>query len=379
MRTYAFLHCIIRRMQLAESHNYQKILLQSSGLLDVRAPIEFEQGAFPTAANLPLLDNEERHRVGLCYKNHGQQEAINIGHKLISGEVKQQRIERWAQFAKQHQSIYLYCFRGGLRSKISQQWLHETGIDITRVTGGYKALRQFLTTQLEIAPTQFEFVLVGGLTGCRKTSLIQKIANGIDLEGAAYHRGSSFGAHALAQSSQINFENRVSIELLKAHHTNQKILTLEDEGRFIGSVDIPKNIFTKMRTSPLVVIERNLEDRLAQLLQEYVINMEYEFSQIHADHEVAFRKFSEYLLNSLMRIQKRLGNKDWSILQNAMQQALKTHKATGDTSLHLQWLEPLLVNYYDPMYTSQLNNRNENIIFRGDYVSCLQFLTDYAA
>ena len=379
MRTYVLLHCIIRRMQLNESQDYCNIFLQSSGLLDVRAPIEFEQGAFPTAANLPLLDNKERHQVGLCYKHHGQQKAINIGHTLVSGEVKQLRIKQWAQFTRQHHNTYLYCFRGGLRSKISQQWLHEVGIDITRVTGGYKALRQFLIIQLENAPTQFEFVLVGGLTGCRKTNLIQNVANGIDLEGAAYHRGSSFGAHATKQSSQINFENRVSIDLLKARYANQRILVLEDEGRFIGSVDIPKNIFTKMRNSPLVVIERKLEDRLPQLLQEYVINMEREFSQLHADHEVAFEKFSEYLLSSLLRIQKRLGNKNWSELQNTMQHALKTHKVIGDTSSHLQWLEPLLVNYYDPMYTSQLKNRSKNIIFRGDYDACLQFLADYSA
>ena len=204
-------------MQLAVCNDYEKILLSGSALLDVRAPVEFEQGAFPTAANLPLLENDERHKVGICYQQHGQQKAVEFGHQLLSGQLKQQRIERWLKFAQQHGETYLYCFRGGLRSKISQQWLHEAGIDITRVSGGYKALRQFLIAQLENATTQFDFVLVGGLTGCRKTELIRHVCNGIDLEGAAHHRGSSFGAHAKPQNSQINFENRVAIDLLKAH------------------------------------------------------------------------------------------------------------------------------------------------------------------
>ncbi len=71
-------------MHYAESQDYEKILLQSSGLIDVRAPIEFEQGAFPTAENLPLLNNEERHRVGIYYKQHDQQQAIEFGICYIS-------------------------------------------------------------------------------------------------------------------------------------------------------------------------------------------------------------------------------------------------------------------------------------------------------
>ncbi|HCQ35909.1 MAG TPA: tRNA 2-selenouridine(34) synthase MnmH, partial [Alcanivorax sp.] len=54
-------------------------------LLDVRAPVEFAKGAFPTASNLPLLDDNERHRVGIRYKQQGQQAAIDLGNELVSG------------------------------------------------------------------------------------------------------------------------------------------------------------------------------------------------------------------------------------------------------------------------------------------------------
>ena len=44
-------------------------------MIDVRAPIEFTAGALPSAANLPLMIDEERRQVGIRYKNNGQQAA----------------------------------------------------------------------------------------------------------------------------------------------------------------------------------------------------------------------------------------------------------------------------------------------------------------
>ena len=364
-------------MQPIESNDYENILLNSSGLLDVRAPIEFNQGAFPGAENFPLLNDEERHQVGICYKNNGQQHAIEYGHQLIQGEVKQHRVNQWVHYAKQHRNAFLYCFRGGLRSKISQQWLHEAGIEMPRVQGGYKALRHFLVRQLDTSHQHFNFVLLGGLAGCRKTQLIKQLAHGIDLEGAAHHRGSSFGAHATTQSSQINFENQIALDFLHARKSGINTIALEDESRFIGSVDIPKNIFQKMRSSPLVVVDNKLEHRLQQLLQEYVIDMENEFIAVHNDPDNAFDHFSQYLLDSLQRISKRLGSQHWKQLQHNMQQALTAHKTHRDVQHHLQWLEPLLNDYYDPMYTSQLAKRTDSIIFRGNYNECCEYLNQY--
>ena len=364
-------------MHLIESNDYQNILLNSSGLLDVRAPIEFNQGAFPSAKNFPLLNDEERHQVGICYKNNGQQQAIQFGHHLIHGETKQKRVEQWVNYAKQQNNPYLYCFRGGLRSKITQQWLHDAGISIPRVKGGYKALRQFLVSQLDNSCSHFDFILLGGFTGCRKTQLIKNLKHGIDLEGAAHHRGSSFGAHATSQSSQINFENKLAVDFLHVQKNGYHTIALEDESRFIGSVDIPKNIFSKMRTSPLVVVENNIESRLQQLLKEYVIDMQSEFNDIHQQPEFAFQYFSQYLLNSLERISNRLGSQRWRTLEKNMQQALSVHQSHNDTQSHLQWLAPLLNDYYDPMYTSQLAKRSENIVFRGNYEECHEFLNHY--
>ena len=125
--------------------DFRHIFLNDVPMMDVRAPIEFAQGAFPGVVNLPLMNNEERQKVGTCYKQRGQEAAIALGHSLVSGETKNGRIAAWAAFAKAHPKGVLYCFRGGLRSQITQQWLQsEAGMAYPRVIGGYKAMRTFL-------------------------------------------------------------------------------------------------------------------------------------------------------------------------------------------------------------------------------------------
>lgn len=95
-----------------------RLFVDDVPLMDMRAPVEFAKGAFPGVVNLPLMTDDERHKVGTCFKQQGQAAAIALGHQLVNGAVKQQRLEAWAAFAKAHPDGYLYCFRGGLRSQI---------------------------------------------------------------------------------------------------------------------------------------------------------------------------------------------------------------------------------------------------------------------
>ena len=102
------------------SADYRDIFLNDRPLMDVRAPVEFLKGAFPQALNRPLMNDIERQKVGTCYKQQGQDAAIALGHQLVGGTVKAERIAAWAEFARANPDGYLYCFRGGLRSQITQ-------------------------------------------------------------------------------------------------------------------------------------------------------------------------------------------------------------------------------------------------------------------
>lgn len=75
--------------------DYRALLLADTPLIDVRAPIEFEQGAMPGAINLPLMMDDERAAVGTCYKRQGADAALALGHRLVCGDIRQQRLEAW--------------------------------------------------------------------------------------------------------------------------------------------------------------------------------------------------------------------------------------------------------------------------------------------
>ncbi len=341
-------------------------------MMDVRAPVEFERGAFPASKNLPIMDDKQREIIGTCYSKQGQDKAIQKGHELVNGEIRAARIAAWVEFAEQNPNGSLYCFRGGLRSSITQQWMQEAGVDLPIVIGGYKALRTFLLNELDTATRECTFTLVGGKTGSAKTILINEIENAIDLEAAAHHRGSSFGGHATSQNNQINFENILAIEFLKLRHNHILNIILEDEARTIGRAGLPKSLFAKMRESQLVVIEEPYEARLERLIQEYVVDMYSEFQAL--DTTNAFQQFSNYLLIALEKIQKRLGPARYEVAYKAMRHALNKQSKTGTIANHYDWLKVILENYYDPMYEDQLKKREAFICFRGNYLECKEYL-----
>ncbi len=351
----------------------RSILLNDIPLMDVRAPVEFAQGAFPNAVNYPLMNDDERHEVGIRYKTDGQDAAIKLGNELVSGDIKEQRIAQWQAFAKEHPDGYLYCFRGGLRSRTTQQWLKESGVDLPLINGGYKAMRRFLLDELEQSINESKFVLLGGRTGTGKTWLLKELNGAIDLEGLAHHRGSSFGRFPDGQPSQIDFENNLAITLMKYRAHGMKTFWLEDEGRMIGRVSIPQSLQLKMKQSNLVVLEEELQYRINITLKDYVTDLEAYYQSYFADQndsqkqgEDAFNLFSNYLLDSLDRVQKRLGGERFKIINQQMHDALEVHKSTGELTLHRIWIESLLSLYYDPMYDYQLEKKPNKVIYRGN-------------
>ncbi|AIC19292.1 MULTISPECIES: tRNA 2-selenouridine(34) synthase MnmH [Pseudomonas] len=357
--------------------DYREIFLNDRPMMDTRAPIEFAKGAFPGVVNLPLMTDHERQRVGTCYKQQGQQAAIVLGHQLVSGAIKAERIQAWADFARAHPDGYLYCFRGGLRSQIVQQWLKdEAGIDYPRVGGGYKAMRTFLLDTLEGAVAECDFVLLGGMTGIGKTEVLHQLANGLDLEGHANHRGSSFGKRASGQPSNIDFENRLAVDILKKRERGIAGFVLEDENRMIGSCALPLPLYQGMQSFPMVWLEDGLEGRIERILRDYVIDLCAEFVAVHG--EDGFARFSERLLESLNNIRKRLGGERHQRLYQLLEAALAEQARSGSVDLHRAWIEGLLKEYYDPMYAFQRESKGARIEFVGEQAAVLEYLRERA-
>jgi tRNA 2-selenouridine synthase len=215
-----------------------------------------------------------------------------------------------------------------------------------------------------------EFIVIGGQTGCGKTILLNEIDNSIDLEGLANHRGSAFGNNVSPQPKQIDFENNLSIELIKKESFSQ--LLIEDEGNNIGMIHIPDSIKLKSRDSKIILLTASLEDRLRISLKSYVVDMERQFKAINS--EKGFENFSKHWLMSLYKIQKRLGGDRYQSLLTQLKLALKNHQDNADINDYLPLIESLLVDYYDPMYNFQINNKKQRVIFEGNCKEVKKFL-----
>lgn len=343
--------------------------------MDTRAPVEFARGSFPKAINLPLLTDEERAEIGSCYKKQGQAAAIALGHSLVSGATKQARIDAWLQFCRDNPQGYLFCFRGGLRSQICQQWLQEAGCDYPRVTGGYKAMRRFLIDSLDSIAERAELIVIAGHTGSAKTTLLETLDAAVDLEGLAHHRGSAFGRRVGGQPSQIDFENALAIALLKKFHTGpQSPIFLEDESRLIGRCALPQKLREAMQQAPLVVVEESLDFRVEHTYQKYILDKLNEW-QNREGEDAGFAAFAEDLTSALYRIRKRLGGDRFPVVERLMQDALQL-QSREQPDLHREWIRYLLDVYYDPMYRYQMQKQEKRILFRGSLESVERYLKD---
>lgn len=328
--------------------NLEAVLTARGPFIDLRSPGEFASGAVPGAVNLPLLTDDERHQVGLTHKRGGQSAAIATGERLVSGAIREARIQGWMDFIQTHPGTLLYCWRGGLRSETVQNWLTERGIALPRVTGGFKALRRACLGVLEKAPGSKPWVVLGGRTGTGKTALLNRLPDSIDLEGLANHRGSAFGAAWSPQPPPVAFENALAVASL---NHGQPRLVLEDESRTIGRLGLPPAWHEAMQRAPLIILEADLESRAQRICGEYV------FEPLAVG--VAASTLLTRLRSALDRIERRLGG----LRKAEVERALERGFESGD---HLPWIERLLDWYYDPMYDYQLEAKEARVIYRGN-------------
>lgn len=343
-------------------------LAQRTPMLDLRAPTEFAKGAPAGAINLPLLTDAERHRIGITYRQQGQAAAIKLGHKLVTGELKEQRINGWKRACEDHTQGLLYCWRGGLRSELVGNWLNEAGVQVKQVTGGFKALRSTALARIEEVEQQANWWVLGGRTGSGKTVLLQQLANAVDLEGAAQHRGSAFGAQIQPQPTPIAFEFRLASAWQEQQErqqanasggTHKPTLVVEDESRAIGRLGLPTAWFQSMQSAPIALLEVPFAERVENIATEYArlpLAQGYNPEALH-----------QHYANALLRIKRRLGGALWKDIDDALTASF----ASND---HRPWIAALLERYYDPMYDYQLEKKQARVKIQGDAQELIDFL-----
>ncbi len=330
-------------------------------LIDVRAPAEYQKGHLPHSINLPILNDDERARVGTTYKQVGNAAATALGHRLVSGQVKAARLQQWIDAARGHQ-VLVMCWRGGARSQLAQTWLRDAGITVERVAGGYKTLRRQCLQALETATQTKAWWVIGGRTGVAKTVLINQLPQSIDLEGYANHRGSAFGGHVEEQPGQATFENALAYQCV-VHPSN--LLYVEDESRTIGRLGLPESWLAPMRSAPIALVEADLDTRCRHIYDEYV----GEPLACGRDPRALQAQYQQ----ALQRISRRLGGLRYTRISQLLDNAF------AGRGTHEAWISNLLTQYYDPMYDYQLSKKKLRIKFAGNFDDVKGFLLDLAA
>ena len=337
------------------------LLQKQTPFIDLRAPIEYLKGSLPTSTNLPILLDDERELVGKTYKELGQQTATKLGHSLVKDQTKDERIEGWIKFINHNPNSYLYCARGGQRSEIAQEWISENGIDIPRIEGGFKSLRNTCLNILDEASADSkEWIIIAGKTGSNKTGLVSTLTNGIDLEKLANHRGSAFGGYLSPQPSPIDFENSLACNYLKIF---KDTVLFEDESRAIGRLVIPEKFYNKMVNSKIVIIDQPLDQRVKHIYIEYVLK---------ALEKQSPADLCNKLKGQLEKISKRLGMENYSRIDKQISLAFMNN----DKDDHCKWIEQLLQNYYDKMYDYQLEKKKDRCIYKGTWTDTKEFLVE---
>ncbi|MCH9609705.1 MAG: tRNA 2-selenouridine synthase [Chlamydiales bacterium] len=238
-------------------------MISSSTSIDVRTPAEFAKGHIPNAINLPLFSDEERAKVGTCYKQVGQKEAFVMGLEFAGPKLAQfvKKAEEWKG------ELSIYCWRGGMRSKAMVWLLKMAGLECEQVEGGYKAFRKWV---LKILERPYQFKVVTGLTGSGKTEYLHHLEKEgeqvLDLEKLANHYGSTFGMLGQPpQPSNEQFENLIATTLAQFEGP----VFVEDESRMIGGCKVPDGVYTSMKRGERVVLKCPREERVNRLVKVY--------------------------------------------------------------------------------------------------------------
>jgi tRNA 2-selenouridine synthase len=240
-------------------------------LIDVRSPGEFAADHLPGAINLPVLDDAQRAEVGTIYVQRSKFLARRLGASLVARNIADHLEGRLADRDGAFRPL-VYCWRGGQRSTAMAVVMGQVGWPVTQLQGGYQAWRRHVVSRLYEPDEQtLNLVLLDGLTGSGKTAVLSRLgARGVqslDLEALAAHRGSLFGATAVAQPSQKLFETRL-VDALDRLDPARPIV-VEAESSKIGRLTLPPTIWSAMKAAPRIQLTAPLASRVQMVLQDY--------------------------------------------------------------------------------------------------------------
>jgi len=240
-------------------------------IIDVRSESEFALDHIPGAINCPVLNDDERIRVGTLYKQDSPFKAKKIGAALVARNIAAHLDAHFAEHPKGWRPL-VYCWRGGNRSGAMAHILAKVGWPAVQLEGGYKAYRQYLVSHIDELAGYYRFKVVCGTTGSGKSRLLATLAamdaQVLDLEKLAAHRGSLLGSlPGEPQPTQKMFESRIW-QTLRRFHPKQGVF-VESESKKIGNLRVPDTLMDAIRASACLRVNISDANRVELLIEDY--------------------------------------------------------------------------------------------------------------
>lgn len=277
-------------------------------IIDLRAPVEFDDDHIDGAINVPLFENETRSFVGMLYKQVSPEAAFQEARQKvierIEGIVRDvARAAGWALPADDlaarvnamtsggiaqleaellpcpieelpEDAVVFSCARGGLRSRSVVALMRALGFQgAVGLLDGYRSHRRFAMGTLEDwTPPPHVFAL-RGLTGTGKTLLLRAIEDlrpgwTLDLEGAAGHRSSLLGMVGLKPTTQKAFESALAARAVRGF--GDGVCIIEGESRKVGDVVVPRSMWEALQAAVNIEVTAPVPRRVAVLSEDYL-------------------------------------------------------------------------------------------------------------
>ena len=298
-------------------------------IIDVRSESEYALDHIPGAINCPVLNDEERVRIGTMYKQVNAFEAKKVGAALVARNIASHIEHHFADKPKDWKPL-IYCWRGGNRSGSLAHILARIGWPAIQLDGGYKAYRAHVSEALSTPPA-LRFKVICGTTGSGKSRLLEVLdaigAQVLDLEQLAAHRGSVLGnLPSQPQPTQKMFETLIWNKL--RHFDPALPVFVESESKKVGQLRVPDAVMENMRGSPCVALTLSRPNRVRLLMEDY-----HHFAESPATLNAQ--------LDCLVKLHGRDKIESWHALANGGQMPVL--------------VDQLLVEHYDPAYTRSID------------------------
>jgi len=246
-------------------------------LIDARSENEFNDTSLPFAQNFPVLNNLERHNVGLLYKKYSQSSAV-----WLATEYANPKSTPLSEFLRinnaDKKEIIVFCWRGGGRSKYLSKMIHDSGYRVRFLFGGQKAYRKKANDFFSNEFQKFNLLELRGMTGSGKTELLNALKTElpvIDLEFAAKHYSSLFGNipydinNFARVKNQSAFENSLFEQFAKFDLDNLPLFLIESESKRVGDFEIPNSLYKAIESAPCIQINSSFESRVNRIVKDY--------------------------------------------------------------------------------------------------------------